>query len=98
MDIAHLVAIGEIGSGLVLAAYEVPNLAVGISIQEIERTQIRLHHAKSIEPLVSGTGSGALMRQNDPLGPVSQPDSSHQPCSESESAVMVELMVMDIDS
>jgi hypothetical protein len=98
MGAAHLVTVGELGRALAIAVYEVPNRAVGISIQEIERTQIRLHYAQPIEPLVSGTGSGALMWQNDPLGPVSQADSSHHPTSESESAVMVELMVMDVDS
>ena len=67
---SHLIAIVEYGAALFMAADEVANLAIGIAIEEIERAKICLHCSQSLQSLFPGTGSRALVGQNNFLRPV----------------------------
>ncbi len=94
---AHLIPVLEWLPALGVIGDQIPDLAVGIPVQEIEWTQVRSHRPKSIQALLSGTARRPLVRQDDPLGPIGQAHSGQQPGSRDRRAVLIELMTVDVD-
>jgi hypothetical protein len=97
MSASHLITLVEVGWERYMAGYEFPNQPIRITIQKIERAQIGLHGTQSVQSLIPGAGSRPLMWQDDPLRPIRQTDTSHQPSPNVHHAPLIELMVVDVD-
>ena len=62
MGSAHLIPVLEWLPAIGVIGDQLPDLTVGIPVQEIERTQVRPYRPKSIEALLSGTARRPLVR------------------------------------